>query len=80
MSAVAELSDALAGIGERVGPAVVGLGRGWGVGSGVVIGEGRVLTNAHNLRRDEVGVTIWSTREPCASSIWRSCARNPTGR
>ncbi len=42
----------------RLGPAVVGLGRGWGVGSGVVIGPGRVLTNAHNLRHDEVTVTF----------------------
>jgi serine protease Do len=35
---------------------VVGIGRGWGVGSGVVVAEGRVLTNAHNLRRDEASV------------------------
>jgi serine protease Do len=37
---------------------VVGLGRGWGVGSGVVIAPGRVLTNAHNLRHEEVTVTF----------------------
>jgi serine protease Do len=37
---------------------VVGLGRGWGHGSGVVIGEGRVLTNAHNLRREQVTVAF----------------------
>ena len=43
---------------ERVGPAVVGLGRGWGRGSGVVIAPGRVLTNAHVLRGDEVAVTF----------------------
>jgi serine protease Do len=35
---------------EQVGPAVVGLGRGWGLGSGVVVAPGRVLTTAHNLR------------------------------
>ncbi|MGO9975775.1 MAG: S1C family serine protease [Solirubrobacteraceae bacterium] len=45
-----------------VGPAVVGLGRGWGVGSGVVIGESRVLTNAHNLRHDEVAITFGDGR------------------
>ena len=38
------------------GPSVIGLGRGWGRGSGVVIGDGRVLTNAHVLRGDEVAV------------------------
>jgi serine protease Do len=41
-----------------VGPAVVGLGRGWALGTGVVVGTGRVLTNAHNLRGDEVTVTF----------------------
>ena len=41
-----------------MGPSVVGLGRGWSLGTGVVIGAGRVLTCAHNLRRDEVTVTF----------------------
>jgi serine protease Do len=54
---VEELETTIQQVAERVGPAVVGLGRGWG-GSGVVIGPGRVLTNAHNLRHDEVGVTF----------------------
>src|SRR5919108_4232432 len=58
MSAATELRDTVAGAAERVGPSVVGLGRGWGLGSGVVIGDGQVLTNAHNLRRDEVTVTF----------------------
>jgi serine protease Do len=43
---------------ERVGPAVVGLGRGWARGSGVVVAPGRVLTAAHALRSDEVVVTF----------------------
>src|SRR5918997_3664748 len=43
---------------ERVGPAVVGLGRGWGQGSGVVVAPGQVLTVAHVLRGDEVAVTF----------------------
>ena len=51
-----ELQDAVATVAERVGPAVVGLGRGWGRGSGVVVGDGRVLTNAHVLRGEEVAV------------------------
>jgi serine protease Do len=50
------LEEAVAAVAERVGPSVVGLGRGWGRGSGVVIAEGRVLTNAHVLRGDEVAV------------------------
>jgi serine protease Do len=55
-SILEELEDAVAAATERVGPSVVGLGRGWGRGSGVVIGAGRVLTNAHVLRGDEVAV------------------------
>jgi serine protease Do len=50
------LEEAIAAVGERVGPSVVGLGRGWGRGSGVVIAEGRVLTNAHVLRGEEVAI------------------------
>src|SRR5919198_5624513 len=57
MTAVLEqLSSTIGGIAERIGPSVVGIGRGWGVGSGVVVADGRVLTNAHNLRRDETTV------------------------
>jgi serine protease Do len=58
MSLIEELEASVQGAVQRVGPAVVGLGRGWGVGSGVVIAPGRVLTNAHNLRHDEVTVTF----------------------
>ena len=53
-----DFSSTIQATAERVGPAVVGLGRGWGRGSGVVVGAGRVLTNAHNLRGDEVTVTF----------------------
>jgi serine protease Do len=58
MTLLQELETAVQDVAERVGPAVVGLGRGWGVGSGVVIAPGRVLTNAHNLRHDESTVTF----------------------
>src|SRR5918999_4800929 len=51
-----ELERAVMDAADRVGPSVVGLGRGWGRGSGVVIGAGRVLTNAHVLRGEEVAV------------------------
>ena len=58
MEALTTLQEAIAGAAERVGPSVVGLGRGWGLGSGVVIGEGHVLTNAHNVRREQVTVVF----------------------
>ena len=65
MNAVGTLQDTIAGAAEKVGPSVVGLGRGWGHGSGVVIADGHVLTSAHNLRREETTVTFADgRREP----------------
>jgi serine protease Do len=61
-SLLAELQEAVGQAAETVGPAVVGLGRGWGRGSGVVIGDGQVLTCAHVLRGDEVAVTFGDGR------------------
>lgn len=51
-----ELEAATTGVAERVGPAVVGVGHGWGLGSGVVVADGVVLTNAHNVH--DPGVTL----------------------
>jgi serine protease Do len=53
-----ELQQAVSTSAETVGPAVVGLGRGWGRGSGVITAAGTVLTNAHVLRGEEVAVTF----------------------
>jgi S1-C subfamily serine protease len=58
MSVIEELRDAVANAAETVGPSVVGLGRGWGRGSGVVTASGVVLTNAHVLRGEEVAVAF----------------------
>ena len=55
-SVLSELQTSIGGVAERVGPSVVGLGRGWGRGSGVVIAPGHVLTSAHNLRGEEATV------------------------
>jgi serine protease Do len=58
MSLLQEISETVGGVAERVGPAVVGLGRGWGVGSGVVVEDGTVLTSAHAVRGEEPTVTF----------------------
>jgi serine protease Do len=63
MTLLQELQASVQEAAQRVGPAVVGLGRGWGVGSGVVIAPGRVLTNAHNLKHDEVTITFADGRQ-----------------
>jgi S1-C subfamily serine protease len=52
------LQQAVTEAADTVGPAVVGLGRGWGRGSGVVVAPGQVLTVAHVLRGDEVAVAF----------------------
>jgi len=57
MSALEDLSSSLRAVHDRAASGVVGVGRGVR-GSGVVIGDGRILTNAHNLRGDEVTVTF----------------------
>ena len=57
MSVIEELQSAVATVADGVGPSIVGIGRGTR-GSGVVIAKGKVLTNAHNLRGDEVTVTF----------------------
>lgn len=53
-----EVAGKVAGVAEDVGPSVVRIGRGRGRGGGLVVAEGRVLTNAHNLRGPEVTVTF----------------------
>ena len=67
MAVLEEIGQALSGAADRVGPGVVGLGRGWGRGSGVVSAPGVVLTNAHNLRGDEVTVTFADGRRETGS-------------
>lgn len=58
MSVLDELEQAAAEIAGRVGPAVVRIGRGGGRGAGVVVREGVVLTNAHNLRGPQATVAF----------------------
>src|SRR5690349_9858526 len=57
MSILDELSSSIRSVHESAAPAVIGVGRRIR-GSGVVIGPNLVLTNAHNLRGDEVTITF----------------------
>ena len=71
---MAFLDEIQAGIRQRAesaGPSVVGIGQRWGSGSGVVLGAGRVLTNAHNVRGDEVEVTFADGRTATGSVAGR---------
>ncbi len=64
VSAFESLSQAVAEVVEAVAPSVVGVGAG---GSGVVVEEGLVATNAHNLRGDEVIVSFGNGRRVAAT-------------
>lgn len=68
MSAIEELQAAVASVAERVGPSIVGIGRGTR-GSGIVLGKGKVLTNAHNIRGGEVTVTLFDGRRVIGSVL-----------
>jgi serine protease Do len=57
MSAIDELQSALTAVADGAGASIVGIGS-TQRGSGVVLGNGRVLTNAHNVRGEEVTVTF----------------------
>jgi serine protease Do len=52
------IQEEIARLAEKAGASVVGIGQRWGVGSGVVIAAGQVLTNAHNVRAEQVRVTF----------------------
>src|SRR4051794_41175210 len=63
MGALQEIQDAVQGTAERVGPSVVGLGRGFRFATGVVVADGLVVTNAHNVRAAEGVVTLPDGRQ-----------------
>ncbi len=67
MTVIEELQQAATDVRDHVIPATVRIGRGWGRGSGFVLGKGLVATNAHNLRGEETTVTFADGRAATAS-------------
>ncbi len=57
MGVIEDLQDAITAVTTKAGTSIVGIGSRQR-GSGVVLGDGRVVTNAHNIRGDEVTVTF----------------------
>ena len=53
-----EIQAGIEQLAERAGGSVVGVGHRWGAGSGIVLDDGQVLTNAHNIRANEVMVSF----------------------
>src|SRR6202035_719445 len=62
MAILDEIGASIRQLAEGAGTSVVGVGQRWGAGSGIVLGEGKVLTNAHNVRGDRVTVTFTDGR------------------
>jgi len=57
MSVIEELQAAIEAVATTADRAIVGIGS-HQRGSGAIIGDGRVITNAHNIRGDEVTITF----------------------
>jgi serine protease Do len=57
MPVIDDFQSAITSVADRVGPSIVGIGSRQR-GSGVVLADGKVLTNAHNVRGEEVTVTF----------------------
>jgi serine protease Do len=58
VAAMAEFEQSVRSVADKAGPSVVGIGNRWAVGSGIVAGPGKVVTNAHNVGREEITVTF----------------------
>jgi serine protease Do len=62
MTILDEIGASIRQLAGGAGTSVVGIGQRWGAGSGIVLGEGQILTNAHNVRGDQVTVTFADER------------------
>jgi serine protease Do len=58
MTILDEIGTSIRQLADGAGASVVGIGRRWGTGSGIVLGKGQVLTNAHNVHGEQVTVTF----------------------
>ncbi len=58
MTILDEIGASIRQLAQGPGASVVGIGQRWGAGSGIVLADGQVLTNAHNVRGDQVTVTF----------------------
>jgi serine protease Do len=63
MGPIEDLGRTIGAVAGSAGQSTVGVGNRWRGGSGVVIEQGKVLTNAHNLHGDEVRVFFADGRE-----------------
>jgi serine protease Do len=62
MVILTEIGETLGSVAASAGRTVVGLGGHWGMGSGVVLEDGLILTNAHNVSPERATVTFFDGR------------------
>ena len=62
MALLEEIRQAVHSVSRSAGASVVGIRGRWSVGSGVVVGPDRVLTNAHNVGGDGIEVSFTDGR------------------
>lgn len=63
MPVMQDIQDGVRAVASSVGPSVVGILGRRSAGSGVVIGPDRILTNAHNVWAEELGVVLSDSTE-----------------
>ncbi len=64
-----EIGEMVGSVAGSTGRSVVGLGGHWGMGSGVVLEDGLVLTNAHNVSPERATVTFFDGRSEQATVL-----------
>jgi serine protease Do len=62
MMILTEIGETVGSVAGSAGKSVVGLGGHWGMGSGVILEGGLVLTNAHNVSPERATVTFFDGR------------------
>ncbi|HEX2258884.1 MAG TPA: trypsin-like peptidase domain-containing protein [Actinomycetota bacterium] len=62
MGVLEEIQESVEGIAGQLEGSVVGIGHRWAHGSGIIISDGRVVTNAHNVHGEEVTVSFGDGR------------------
>jgi serine protease Do len=67
MGALSEIEGEVAGVASAAEGSVVGIGSGWRVATGFVVGEGRVVTSAHRVRDGETTVSFANGDEETGS-------------
>src|SRR5258708_36844577 len=58
MTILDEIGASIRQLADGAGASVAGIGQRWGAGSGIVLGEGQVLTSAPNGRGDQATATF----------------------